>query len=87
MPQVKPAWLTLIVFSFQATWNHTGGSFIYDETLKGLPTMLSQIAGGGIARVGVGAAASLLLLIPPVLTFVITQSGIIETMAHSGIKE
>ena len=87
MPQVKPAWLTLTVFAFQATWNITGTSFIYDERLKGLPTMLAQVSGGGIARVGVGAAASLLLLIPPVLTFVITQSGIIETMAHSGIKE
>ena len=36
---------------------------------------------------GVAAAASLVLLIPPVLFFVITQSNVLETMAHSGIKD
>lgn len=87
MPQVKPAWLTLVIFAFQASWNQTGGSFIYNEDLKLLPTVLGQISADGIARAGVSSAAVVLLMIPPVLTFVLTQSNVVETMSHSGIKE
>lgn len=86
MPMVKPATLTLIIFSFQSLWNSTGGTFIYEESSKLLPTILSQISTAGIARVGTGAAASVLLMIPPFLVFVISQSRIIETMSFSGIK-
>lgn len=87
MPQVKPAWLTLIIFAFQSAWNQTGGSFIYNEELKLLPTILGQISAGGIARAGVSSAAAVLLMIPPIGTFLITQSNVIETMSYSGIKE
>lgn len=87
MPQVKPAWLTLIIFAFQSAWNQTGGSFIYNEELKLLPTILGQISAGGIARAGVSSAAAVLLMIPPIATFLITQSNVIETMSYSGIKE
>lgn len=86
MPCVKPAWLTLIIFAFQGIWNRTGMEFIYDEQLKVLPTVLQQMAAGGIARVGVGAAAGLLLMLPPIITFILTQSNVIATMAHSGMK-
>lgn len=87
MPMVKPAWLTLVIFSFQGLWNATGGTFIYSEELKTLPYALSQILMGGIARQGTGAAVQLLMLIVPVTMFVLTQSNIIETMASSGLKE
>lgn len=87
MPNVKPAWLTMIIFAFQGMWGMTGGNFIYTENLKLLPTALAQIQSGGIARAGVSAAANLLMFIPPVLMFLITQSSIMETMAHAGIKE
>ena len=87
MPNVKPAWLTMIIFAFQGMWSMTGGNFIYKEDLKILPTALAQIQSGGIARAGVAAAANLLMFIPPVLMFLITQSSIMETMAHAGIKE
>ena len=87
MPQVKPAWLTLIIFAFQAAWNQTGFSFIFNEELKVLPTVLRQISAGGIARAGISSAATALLMIPPILTFLMTQSSVIETMSHSGIKE
>lgn len=87
MPMVKPAWLTLVIFSFQGLWNATGGTFIYSEELKTLPYALSQILMGGIARQGTGAAVQLLMLVVPVTMFVLTQSNIIETMASSGLKE
>ncbi len=87
LPVVKPAVLTTIIFSFQALWNSTGGNFIVSEDKKLLPTMLNQISVSGIARTGVGAAASIVMLIPSLLLFVVLQSHIVETMAYSGIKE
>lgn len=87
MPAVKPAWLTLIIFSFNSLWNTEGSVFIYSEELKTLPYALHQILLGGIARAGVGAAVAVLMMIVPIIMFVITQSNIIETMASSGMKE
>ena len=86
MPNVKPAWLTLIIFAFQGIWGETAGAYIYDERLKTLPTMLGQIAAAGISRVGVGAAVTVFLMIPPLLIFILSQSSVIETMSSSGIK-
>lgn len=86
MPSVRPAWLTLIIFTFQSLWNATGLTYIYDERLKTLPAVLQTISAGGIARAGAGAAVALLLMIPPILIFVISQSSIMETMSQSGLK-
>lgn len=86
MPCVKPAWLTLVIFTFQSMWSTTGGSYIYSEQLKTLPSVLSTIAGGGIARSGAGAAVAVILAIPPIVIFIISQSSIMDTMAHSGMK-
>lgn len=87
MPQVKPAWLTLVIFCIQTLWNANGGVYIYSEDMKTLPYALSQILGGGISRTGVASAVSLFMLIVPVCAFILTQSNIVETMASSGIKE
>lgn len=87
MPIVKPAWLTLIIFSIQNLWNNSQSTFIYSEELKMLPYALQQVLAGGIARAGVGAAVSLFIMIVPIAVFVVTQSNILETMASSGIKE
>ena len=87
MPQVKPAWLTLVIFCVQSLWNANGGVYIYTEHMKTLPYALSQIVGGGIARTGVASTVSLIMLVVPVCTFILTQSNIVETMASSGIKE
>ena len=86
MPMVKPAWLTLIIFTFQQLWNTTGGQYIYEETVKMLPTVLQQISTGGIARAGAGAVVALILMIPPIAVFILSQSSVMETMAQSGIK-
>lgn len=87
MPQVKPAWLTLVIFSFQSLWNREGLTYIFSEQLKTFPTILSQISSGGVARAGAAAAAAVVLMIPPILVFILSQSNVIETMASSGIKE
>lgn len=87
MPLVKPAWLTLIIFAFQSIWATNGNGYIYTETLKPLHYALSQVVSGGVARTGSAAAVSLIMLLPPLAVFIITQSNILNTMASSGIKE
>ena len=87
MPQVKPAWLTLVIFSFQSLWNREGMEFIFSEELKMFPTILKQVASSGVARAGAAAAAAVILMIPPIVVFLLSQSNVIETMASSGIKE
>ncbi len=87
MPNVKPAWLTLMIFSFQSLWVYNGGGFIYSEELKTLPAVMVTISAGGAIRTGVTAAAAFLLMIPPVALFISSQSRIIETMSTSGLKE
>lgn len=87
MPNVKPAWLTLMILQFPALWGSDGGSFIYSENLKTLHYALGQIIQGGIARAGVGAAVALLLMIVPITLFIISQSSVMQTMATSGMKD
>lgn len=87
MPSVKPAWLTLVIFSFQDLWNLQGANYIYSEELKMLPYALSQISAAGISRAGATAAVSVIMMIVPITIFMFCQSNIIETMVSSGIKE
>lgn len=87
LPNVKPAFMTVVVLSFQNVWNNGSAGVIFKEELKLLPTALSQITAGGIARSGAAAAAAVLLMIPPIVAFVINQSKMLQTMAHSGIKD
>ena len=87
MPNVKPAWMTVMVLSFTSIWNTGSAGVIFKEELKLLPTALSQISAGGISRSGASAAAAVLLMIPPIVSFVLTQSTMLQTMAHSGIKD
>ena len=87
MPLVKPAWLTLVIFSFQGLWGTQATATIRSEELKTLSYALSQVVSGGIARQGASAAASVIMMIVPILVFVITQSNVVETVATSGMKD
>ncbi|MBR3965026.1 MAG: carbohydrate ABC transporter permease [Clostridia bacterium] len=87
MPMVKPAWLTLIIYSFQGLWNAGSSEYIYSEQLKTLNYAIGQITAGGIKRAGASAAATVVMMMVPIMVFVITQSNIIETMGSSGMKD
>lgn len=87
MPNQKPALMTLIIFAFQASWNIQSGSLVFREEYKTLPTVVSQAAAAGIGRAGAAMAAAVFMLIPPIVVFTLAQRQVIETMAHSGIKE
>ncbi|MCR5511665.1 MAG: carbohydrate ABC transporter permease [Lachnospiraceae bacterium] len=87
MPNVKPAWMTLIIFSVQALWNNRASTYIYSEERKTLVYALQQIQGGGIARTGQGAAVLVVVMIVPIIIFIFSESQILETMASSGLKD
>ena len=87
MPMVKPAWLTLIIYSFQGLWNAGSSVYIYSEQYKSFNYAISQILAGGIKRAGAGAASLVIMMAVPIAVFVISQSNIIETMGSSGMKD
>ena len=87
MPMVKPAWLTLIIYSFQDLWNKGASIYIHSEQLKSLNYAIQQITAGGIKRAGASAAATVVMMMVPILVFVVSQSNIIETMGSSGMKD
>ena len=87
MPMVKPAWLTMMLFSVQSMWGITGANMIFTEAKKPLSYALNQIVSGGIARAGAGAAVQLIMIAPPILIFIVTQTQVLDTMASSGIKD
>lgn len=66
---------------------HGRGSFIYSEQLKTLHYAMGQIIQGGIARAGVGAAVAVIMMTVPIVTFILSQSNVIQTMASSGMKD
>ena len=87
MPMVKPAWLTLIIYSFQDLWNAGASIYIHSEQLKSFNYAIQQITAGGIKRAGASAAATVIMMAVPISVFVLTQSNIIETMGSSGMKD
>lgn len=87
MPNVKPAWMTLAIFQFQALWANTGSGFLRSEQIKPLQFALYQITSGGPARQGAAAVVQLIIAAVPITFFIITQSQVIETMTTSGMKE
>jgi putative chitobiose transport system permease protein len=87
MPIMKPAWMTVLLFSFQGMWSVVPSGTIFSEQLKTLPYVMSSVSAGGIARSGSSMAITVLLMIPPIIVFLFTQSNVMETMSNSGIKE
>ena len=87
MPLVKSAWLTLIIFSFQGLWNLGTTNLIQSEYFKTINYALSQIVSAGIARTGTASAATVIMMIIPIIVFVFSQSNVVESMATSGMKD
>lgn len=92
VPIVKPAIATIAILSFQLVWNNIETSTLYvnDESVKTfafyMSTLTSQVTGNTVAGQGMAAAATLIMFIPNLVTFIILQSQVMNTMAHSGIK-
>jgi len=87
MPMVKPAWLTLILFTFRDIWSDSQQATVLSEEYKTLPAVMSQITAGGIARSGSAMAITVILMLPPIIVYLVSQSNVIEAMSSAGIKE
>ncbi|MEE1053541.1 MAG: carbohydrate ABC transporter permease [Acutalibacteraceae bacterium] len=87
MPTIKPIWLTLLLFTFRDIWQTVPGGKIFSEELKILPQVVTQITAGGTARAGSAMAVTVIMMIPPIIVFLISQSSVAESMSSAGIKE
>ena len=87
IPIVKPALMTLTLFGFRDAWASIPNGTVFSEEIKTLPYIMTQIAAGGIARSGSSMAVTVIMMIPPILIYFITQSNVMETMSSAGIKE
>ena len=86
MPISKPAWLTVLLFSFRELWSLQPQGTVFSEELKTLPSVMNTISQGGLARSGSAMAATALLMIPTIAVYWLTQSNVMKTMGTSGIK-
>jgi multiple sugar transport system permease protein len=91
LPIVAPAIATVGILAFQSIWNDTGTSSLYinDESKRTLAFYLSTLVGSRgntVAGQGISAAAGLIMFVPNLVLFVILQSKVMNTMAHSGLK-
>ena len=86
MPMVKPAWLTLTLFAFKDLWALQPSGTIFSENLKTLIYATASVASGGLARSGSAMAITVIMMIPPIIIYLISQSNVTETMSSSGIK-
>lgn len=86
LPIVKPCLLTLTLFGFREAWASIPDGTVFSETLKTLPTIMGQITSGGIARSGSAMAVTVIMMIPPILVYMISQSNVMESMSSAGIK-
>jgi len=60
---------------------------IPEEYRKPHPYALQQILKGGVSRTGVASAVTVVMMIVPIITFILSQRQVMETMASSGIKD
>ena len=87
LPLLRNAQATCVILTFPGIWGDiaTSTTYIYDEQLRTFAFFMSTLQGG-LARTGANAAASLIMTLPSIIVFVVSQSSVMDTMAHSGIK-
>jgi ABC-type glycerol-3-phosphate transport system permease component len=90
LPMIKPAVATVCILSFQQVWGNleTSNMFSTKESMRTLAFYMSTLisANNTVAGQGVAAAAALIMFVPNILLFILLQSQVMNTMAHSGIK-
>jgi ABC-type glycerol-3-phosphate transport system permease component len=89
-PIIKPAISTVAIMSFLNYWADSATSFTYinNESKRTLAFFLTSITSQAnvVAGQGMAAASSLILFLPALIFFIFSQSKVMDTMAHAGIK-
>ncbi|MCZ0702154.1 ABC-type glycerol-3-phosphate transport system permease component [Natronobacillus azotifigens] len=90
LPLIKPAIATAAILAFQLVWNDLETSTLYttSENMRTLAFFMNTLAAQTNVVVGQGmaAVASLIMFVPNLILFIILQSKVMNTMAHSGLK-
>ena len=91
IPIIKPALATVAILSFQAAWSAVEASqmFIDSEKMKTFAYYMSSVTaptGNTVDGQAMAAAAAVLMFIPNIVLFIVMQSKVMNTVAHSGIK-
>ncbi len=89
IPLTKPAIATGAILAFQSVWTNveTSNLFTSAEGIRTLPFYMNTLTSvGSVPAQGMAAAAALIMFIPNLLLFVVMQSSVMNTMAHSGLK-
>lgn len=90
VPLITPAIATTAILAFQSVWNNLQTSQLYvtSDSLKTLTFYMNTLAAANntVAGQGMSAAAALMMFIPNLILFIILQSSVMNTMAHSGLK-
>lgn len=86
LPTIKPVLLTVVLFAFRDMWAIAPSSEVFAEEIKTLQMIVPQLTAGGIARSGSSMAMTVILMIPPIIVYLFTQSNVMETMNSAGIK-
>lgn len=90
LPLIRPAIATAAILAFQLVWNDLETSTLYttSENMRTLAFFMNTLAAQTNVVVGQGmaAVASLIMFLPNLILFIILQSKVMNTMAHSGLK-
>lgn len=89
IPMVRPALATVAILSFQSAWGNVEASTLYlnNESLKTFAYYITTFStGSSTITQGITAASALIMFLPNLIIFIVMQSNVMDTMAHSGIK-
>lgn len=90
IPSVRPAIATVAIMSFQSAWGNVEASVYYinNESLKTFAYYITTFSSSSSSSItqGITAASALIMFIPNLVIFIVMQSKVMDTMAHSGIK-
>ena len=88
LPLSKAALATLVTFIFIFTWNDFMWPLIVinSDEWKTLPLMLSTFQGQHASRIALIMAASLIVLLPVIILYVLNQKFITKGITMAGLK-
>ena len=88
MPLVKPAILTLAIFTFVGAWNNFLWPLIVSKKseMKTLPLMLSATKTQFEQNIGLTMACAAVNFLPPFIFYILLQSRFKEGVVLSGVK-
>lgn len=88
LPLIKPAILTLAIFTFIGAWNEFLWPLIIssDDSVRTLTVGMSTLKAQYTPSYGLNMAAATLTFLPPFLFYLILQNKFIEGVTATGIK-